>query len=258
MFIQASDSTEPSKASANGLYPYGHLAVLLPKHLWKRDVEAACCDNFLCREMFSFFQRRHHCRKCGGIFCSACSDYTLPLLDTTNLPFIHPPRGSSLEAFASANASLVPCRICRGCRDQIRGIPFQRSPSTSLIRTSVDEPTPEAFASSKPRTPKQQRTGSLNVLSEPDHNVPEGLLLYPLRRPSVICKRTGGGRWMPRSIPVYSIPGKKAPHEVWLELEQQQDRMRQENPVLKDGEIMTRRPQGRDQTVPGPWEYATF
>jgi hypothetical protein len=39
--------------------------------VWKDDDEATACE--ACATGFSFFEWRHHCRACGGLFCSACS-----------------------------------------------------------------------------------------------------------------------------------------------------------------------------------------
>jgi alpha-tubulin suppressor-like RCC1 family protein len=33
-----------------------------------------------CRERFTLLVRRHHCRHCGGVFCSKCTGKTLALL----------------------------------------------------------------------------------------------------------------------------------------------------------------------------------
>eukprot|EP01050_Picozoa_sp_SAG11_P005577 SAG11_NODE_399_length_9764_cov_8.760993_1_plen_148_part_10 len=45
---------------------------------------------------FSFFKRRHHCRRCGEIFCDACSVRPISLQSTekahTAAPFAAPPR----------------------------------------------------------------------------------------------------------------------------------------------------------------------
>jgi len=68
---------------------------------------------------------------------------------------------------------------------------------------------------------------------------------YPLRRCSILCKATGGGRWEPKQIPVLDgyrqpIPGGKAPYEIQMEHEEMLDRQRRENPVIKDGEFQYR------------------
>jgi hypothetical protein len=51
---------------------------------WIPDQEAPAC--MLCQGTFSFFNRRHHCRKCGGVICGDCSaqrtiigQYSLPV-----------------------------------------------------------------------------------------------------------------------------------------------------------------------------------
>ena len=47
---------------------------------WCLDRDAELC--FGCRDDFSFFIRKHHCRSCGGVFCASCSRFqkSLPLL----------------------------------------------------------------------------------------------------------------------------------------------------------------------------------
>ncbi|KAG1454604.1 hypothetical protein G6F46_008552 [Rhizopus delemar] len=43
---------------------------------WKSDSEVNNCESIGCSINFGLFDRRHHCRKCGDIFCSAhCSNY---------------------------------------------------------------------------------------------------------------------------------------------------------------------------------------
>lgn len=40
---------------------------------WIPDEEATHC--FKCRVKFSFITRKHHCRRCGGVFCDSCSSH---------------------------------------------------------------------------------------------------------------------------------------------------------------------------------------
>lgn len=44
---------------------------LLQGARWKADSEKAACEK--CNKPFSIMRRRHHCRRCGGLFCDACS-----------------------------------------------------------------------------------------------------------------------------------------------------------------------------------------
>ena len=46
---------------------------------WKPDSDATHCDAAGCSLAFSFLSRRHHCRKCGLIFCSSHANQQVPL-----------------------------------------------------------------------------------------------------------------------------------------------------------------------------------
>lgn len=54
---------------------------LSPFHLdeppWTPDRETADCGR--CRSKFDFITRRHHCRRCGRVYCSSCCSRRLPL-----------------------------------------------------------------------------------------------------------------------------------------------------------------------------------
>lgn len=54
---------------------------------WLQDRETTGC--MLCRTAFTMTTRRHHCRKCGGIFCAKCSAKKITLL---KLGFVQPVR----------------------------------------------------------------------------------------------------------------------------------------------------------------------
>eukprot|EP00753_Platysulcus_tardus_P017861 PLAT6603.1.p1 GENE.PLAT6603.1~~PLAT6603.1.p1 ORF type:complete len:603 (+),score=216.03 PLAT6603.1:24-1811(+) len=45
---------------------------------WIDDDDQKEC--MLCHSVFTLFNRRHHCRNCGGLFCASCSSKRLPLL----------------------------------------------------------------------------------------------------------------------------------------------------------------------------------
>lgn len=61
---------------------------------------------------------------------------------------------------------------------------------------------------------------------------------YPLRRSSIICKATGGGRWEPKNSPPkigFRVPGRKAPYELEMEREDAEEVRRRMNPIVRDG-----------------------
>ncbi|GFP52593.1 hypothetical protein ACSS6W_003326 [Trichoderma asperelloides] len=72
------------------------------KH-WKPDTESTICDDPTCKRNFSYFVRRHHCRKCGNIFCDWHSSYALPLDQNANF-----------------NPRAIPSRTCNHCFEQFK------------------------------------------------------------------------------------------------------------------------------------------
>ncbi|EEB16469.1 zinc finger protein FYVE domain-containing protein, putative [Pediculus humanus corporis] len=67
---------------------------LLCEPYWVPDNEISHCTS--CKGKFNFTKRKHHCRRCGRIYCSSCSCYRIPL-----------PRMSFVD----------PVRVCNNCAD---------------------------------------------------------------------------------------------------------------------------------------------
>jgi len=228
------------------------------------------------------WERKHHCRKCGGIFCSACSTRATALLDTSKLEFLNPPRDVPVEAFHSPESPVMISRVCDDCWDQIhgsrtpRGTPLiqhalpiavdsdsdsssSSSPSSAASSVSLpsDDSRPIIRASlrrvpTSPRVPSSPlRVGAVLsstvvgvLVSDSELSLGE-LDSYPLARDSNTCKASGGGRWTPKpcaDIVGYRIPGAKALYEVELEREEEEKRRRRANPIFRDGEFQLRVP----------------
>ncbi|KAG8907471.1 hypothetical protein FRB99_004047 [Tulasnella sp. 403] len=138
---EPADYCRPTLSVETRLKQSQRLAVLLPQSLWKADKDANECDNFVCKKRFSLFERKHHCRKCGNIFCQACSSNSIPLLDTSNMPFVIPPANIPLPLLAASSptGALVDSRVCDDCHAQLRG---DLAPSRVRSATSPASPAP--------------------------------------------------------------------------------------------------------------------
>ena len=62
---------------------------VVPK--WQSDAEVSECP--ICHRPFSFWYRKHHCRKCGRVVCSNCSPHRITI---PRQYIVHPPRGEGL------------------------------------------------------------------------------------------------------------------------------------------------------------------
>ncbi|PLB51544.1 FYVE-domain-containing protein [Aspergillus steynii IBT 23096] len=100
---------------------------------WQPDTEVTECP--ICGIPFSFWYRKHHCRKCGRVVCSSCSPHriTIPRQFIVRPPDsrrpsvapLVPPRAAQLfdpDTNANANAAINPAlgggeevRLCNPC-----------------------------------------------------------------------------------------------------------------------------------------------
>ncbi len=65
---------------------------------WCKDEGSESCVG--CGVRFTIYERRHHCRACGKLFCSSCSKYR------SQIPKMKIPQK---------------VRVCKPCLDQLRG-----------------------------------------------------------------------------------------------------------------------------------------
>lgn len=76
----------------------GEHTAVLSERMWLEDKEAKECMK--CKTVFTFTNRKHHCRNCMGIFCGACSSKKFAILKT---------------------GSTKPLRVCGPCYTQLGG-----------------------------------------------------------------------------------------------------------------------------------------
>ncbi|MCJ1303357.1 hypothetical protein MMC08_006166 [Hypocenomyce scalaris] len=120
------------------------------KEHWKPDADAVICDAPICQKSFNLFERRHHCRRCGYVFCNTHSHYTIPLDQDAEF---HPDGALS--------------RACTHCWNQYRSWEAaRRSRSNSTSSGDTTTPVTPMIGSGKgtlltPEAPKA--TGSSSV-----------------------------------------------------------------------------------------------
>ncbi|KAI0166682.1 FYVE zinc finger protein [Xylariaceae sp. FL1272] len=123
---------------------------------WKPDPEATICEEPSCLRHFSYWTRRHHCRRCGHIFCDVHSTFSIPLDQDAN----YNPRGlisracghcySEFQAWRSRTNSQASSDDSSD--QQARG--SQTAPASPITTTPIGKtapPHPAEIAMSVPR-----------------------------------------------------------------------------------------------------------
>ncbi len=147
-----SSSSCSSLSSLSSVAPNEHLAVLLPRYLWKQDTDAAYCDTFVCSKPFSLMERRH-----------VCALRPLPLSQSSRAKLWLSPLCSIVE---SAVASIV--------------VPAPRALRPSSTRHRCRLSTPRVVRPSR-RTRRQPRRFSLHACAT--RAMHKSMAPLPLTRP---------------------------------------------------------------------------
>ncbi|KAJ1721941.1 hypothetical protein LPJ53_003604 [Coemansia erecta] len=136
----------------------------LPESAWEADDSAASCRQ--CSRRFTLFLRRHHCRRCGLLFCLNCSSARThlaspsplsqalyPAADDDTTPLAHlVDRRPQTWRFAEH-------RVCDACAEAVDRLP----PAGSQTQVLLAEPSADVLANSAhgifetPRAPSGHR-----------------------------------------------------------------------------------------------------
>lgn len=101
---------------------------MLPGARWKSDSEKAACEK--CNKSFNIVRRRHHCRRCGGLFCDACSSRKVDLAVALS--------GESLVGVGQHNATATNVRNARVCDACFKAVaPLSAAKSGADLVTNV-------------------------------------------------------------------------------------------------------------------------
>lgn len=145
--VDLGDNTIASPSTFTGPYTlnkkqYEHILKAAPtrKH-WLKDEAVSECGITTCRKNFNFFERRHHCRRCGGIFCK---EHTLHYLYINHL-----------AQFTTGGRGTL-SRVCDNCIEEYNefmkrefGVTCHR-PRSSIDVTTAPLEEPEIRPSNKP------------------------------------------------------------------------------------------------------------
>ncbi|KAK0621356.1 hypothetical protein B0T17DRAFT_508711 [Bombardia bombarda] len=121
---------------------------------WKPDQESSVCDHATCKKSFNYFSRRHHCRKCGNIFCDFHSAYEIPL-----------------DQDANYNPHSPPSRACAHCFSEFKDWRSRTNSQSSSVISSDGSDTPRSPAIASPTSAASASTPGPHM-PEVAHSVP--------------------------------------------------------------------------------------
>lgn len=130
-------------------------------------------DCQLCKERFTLTRRRHHCRACGGVFCSTCSARQVLLSPAAmfggaaNAGALATPGGPAPASPGGAAAAPSMQRVCDTCYGKLatsaasasKRASLRREASTASTATLRREPSTASTASLR----REPSTGGLSA-----------------------------------------------------------------------------------------------
>ncbi|KUJ22747.1 FYVE-domain-containing protein [Mollisia scopiformis] len=205
--------------------------VVLPR--WQPDAEVTTCP--ICRSVFAFFNRKHHCRKCGKVVCAACSPHriTIPREYIVRPPpgvYASPPHRSrhSVASISSGEGNIEAgerVRLCNPCvpdpntaPPQVSPPPYSVGPHANNERAVRPEDRLPSFAEhrlSRRENSYRPRPNATPLL--PDLAVPSDAVTHLLRGVQIAENPTPSqmvGNRAPRPLPFmhYSDPRRTMSH----------------------------------------------
>lgn len=86
---------------------------------WIPDETVSNCLD--CNSLFTFFNRKHHCRFCGGVFCAECISYraNIPNVFLADNNMKMKTRAEYKEVYANHNESRSQQKVCFWCKKEI-------------------------------------------------------------------------------------------------------------------------------------------
>lgn len=168
-------------------------SVILPQ--WQPDQDVTACP--VCGTQFGFWYRKHHCRKCGKVVCSNCSQHRI----TIPRHFIVKPTETAASAPISAATDAAPVplpagnetvRVCNPCVPDPNCAPPPQQQDVSEERIAGPS---HVIDTEVPRTPTTyiSRRTVADQAAIP-HNIP------PPRRPHAERRRSTLQGFSPRNV----------------------------------------------------------
>lgn len=137
--------------------------------VWENDDDVHQCA--LCGQQFTFFCRKHHCRKCGRIVCGSCSP-----ISTTYLPNTYVVSPASQIFLESPQIPHRTCNECLGELDMLR----QALRDESSTATPSSKGSPDIKLSAPQETTLEFSQDSSRIALTSDDNTDEDEDLCPV------------------------------------------------------------------------------